>query len=47
MRMIYPLNFFGNENMFNNPMMMNNPRIMQIMNNSFMNQANNLFQKKK
>ena len=47
MRMMNPFNFLRAENMFNNPMMMSDPRIAQLFANSFMNQGNNFFPKKK
>ena len=45
MKIMYPFNFFGNENIFKNPMAMNDPRIAQLLANGFMNQGN-FFQKK-
>ena len=40
MKMMYPFNFFGNENLFKNQMAMNDPRIVQLFSNGFMNQGN-------
>ena len=45
MKMMYPFNFIGAENMFNNQMTMNDPRMAQLFNNGFMNQGN-FFHKK-
>ena len=45
MKMMYPFNFIGSENMFNNQMTMNDPRMAQLFNNGFMNQGN-FFHKK-
>ena len=40
MRIMYPFNFLGNENMFKNQMAMNDPRFAQFLQNGFMNQGN-------
>ena len=40
MKMMYPYNFFGAENMLKNQMAMNDPRFAQFLQNGFMNQGN-------
>ena len=40
MKMMYPFNFLGNENVFKNQMSMNDPRITQLLSNGFMNKGN-------
>ena len=45
MKMMYPFNFLGNENIFKNQMAMNDPRLSQLLSNGFMNKAN-FFHKK-
>ena len=40
MKMMYPFNFLGNENIFKNQMAMNDPRINQLLSNGFMNKGN-------
>ena len=40
MKMLYPYNFFGAENMLKNQMAMNDPRFAQFLQNGFMNQGN-------
>ena len=40
MKMMYPFNLYGNENMFKNQMLMNDPRYAQFFLNGFMNQGN-------
>ena len=40
MKMMYPYNFFGAENMLKNQMTMNDPRFAQFLQNGFMNQGN-------
>ena len=45
MKMMYPFNFLGNENIFKNQMAMNDPRLSQLLSNGFMNKGN-FFHKK-
>ena len=40
MKMMYPYNFFGAENILKNQMAMNDPRFAQFLQNGFMNQGN-------
>ena len=45
MKMMFPFNFTGAENLFNNQMAMNDPRINQFFNNGFISQGNYFFKK--